>query len=101
MKKKMSKQLWVILTVLSAYVLSTAAQQVPQQQTSPDAIEEAQRPRNSAPSRPEQNKSAHDQSAIFGAANAKPASDVSESQPKKGKVSGFDFYRDPLNADPP
>jgi cytochrome c peroxidase len=101
MKEKMSKQLWVILTVLSAYVLSTAAQQVPQRQTSPDAIEEAQRPRNSTPSRPEQNKSAHDQSAIFGAANAKPASDVSESQPKKGKVSGFDFYRDALNADQP
>jgi len=101
MKKKMSKQLWVMLTILSAYVLSTAAQQAPQTQTSPDAIEEAQRPRNSAPSRPEQNKSAHDQSAIFSAPSAKPASDVSDGQPKQGKISGFDFYRDPLNADQP
>src|SRR5436190_1865770 len=101
MKKRMSKQLCVILTILSACVLSTAAQQVPQRQTSTDAVEEAQRPRNSALSRPEQNKSAHDQSSIFNAADAKPASDVSESQPKKGRVSGFDFYRDPLNADQP
>jgi hypothetical protein len=78
-EKKMSKQLWVMLTILSAYVLSTAAQQAPQTQTSPDAIEEAQRPRNSAPSRPEQNKSAHDQSAIF-SAERQTGTDVSDGQ---------------------
>jgi cytochrome c peroxidase len=101
MNEKVSKQLWVVFTLLAAYAISTAAQQVPQRQTSDDAIQAAQRPRNSDLTRPEQKRSPHDQSPIFSTANAKPASDVVSGQAKMGKVSGFDFYRDPLNADQP
>ena len=32
---------------------------------------------------------------------AQPISPVLSTQPKQGKISGFDFYRDPLNADHP
>jgi len=35
------------------------------------------------------------------ATNADPASPVVRSQPKGGRITGFDFYRDPLNADQP
>ena len=51
--------------------------------------------------RPEQRKTSHDESALFSADSAKAASDISLNQPKKGEVSGFDFYRDPLNSDQP
>ena len=34
-------------------------------------------------------------------AKARPSSPVFEDQPKEGRISGFDFYRDPLNADKP
>ena len=51
--------------------------------------------------RPEQQKSAHDRSDIFDPGRAEPASPVFKTQPKEGKVSGFDFARDPLNADRP
>jgi hypothetical protein len=33
--------------------------------------------------------------------NAKPSSPATNDQPKAGKISGLDFYRDPLNADRP
>jgi cytochrome c peroxidase len=95
------KKLWGVLAILLVCIVATAAQQVPPQKAPPDAIQEAQKPTSPAVDRPEQSRTTHDQSAIFGAANAKPASDVSESQPKMGKVSGFDFYRDPLNSDVP
>jgi cytochrome c peroxidase len=82
--------------------IAISAQQVPQWQKAPsDAVNEAQRPANSSSTRPEQTKTAHDQSQIFDAASAKPASDVALNQPKRGRISGFDFYRDPLNADQP
>ena len=51
--------------------------------------------------RPEQKKTPHDLSDVFKATNAKPSSPVTNDQPKQGKISGFDFYRDPLNADRP
>src|SRR5262249_19624322 len=104
MKKKTSRLLWVMSTVVTAYVayvMSSAAQQAPSRQKPADAIEQAQHPQNAAMLRPEQDKTAHDTATIFSAANAKPESDISASQPKMGKVSGFDFYRDPLNSDRP
>ncbi|MGA8029584.1 MAG: hypothetical protein WB992_20775 [Bryobacteraceae bacterium] len=63
-------------------------------------------PRRKEPSpvpaeRPEQTKTEHDRSDIFKATNAKPSSTVTKTQPKEGKISGFDFYRDPLNSDTP
>ena len=66
-----------------------------------DAVEEAQTRRDLARSRPEQELSEHDQSDAFAAPKAKPISPALADQPKQGKISGFDFYRDPLNADEP
>jgi hypothetical protein len=38
---------------------------------------------------------------MFDPSKAPPASPVFETQPKQGKVSGFDFARDPFNSDRP
>jgi cytochrome c peroxidase len=66
-----------------------------------DAVMEAQTPRETPVTRPEQRKNEHDQSNIFSATNAKPSSPAFENQPDKGKTLGFEFYRDPLNAKKP
>jgi cytochrome c peroxidase len=67
----------------------------------PDAIVRAEKPSAVPVKRPEQVKTAHDLSDIFDASKAPPSSPVFQSQPKQGKNSGFDFYRDPLNSDKP
>lgn len=66
-----------------------------------DVVQDVQEPRPARESRPEQKKSEHDRSAVFDDVNAKPNTPDTKRQPKEGKVSGFDFYRDPLNADTP
>ncbi len=66
-----------------------------------DAIVDAQTPRETPVTRPEQKKSNHDQSNVFTAAGAMPSSPVFENQPDKGKTVGFEFYRDPLDAKKP
>ncbi|PSJ16380.1 cytochrome B6 [Nitrosomonas supralitoralis] len=48
-----------------------------------------------------QKKTKHDQSGIFAAKNALSSSEALQNQPDKGKLLGFDFYRDPLNAKKP
>jgi cytochrome c peroxidase len=63
-----------------------------------DTVEEAQRPNKATADRPEQQKSQHDR-ADFGKAD--PSSPVFKDQPKAGQITGFDFYRDPLNAERP
>jgi cytochrome c peroxidase len=74
-----------------------------QQPTPPprDAVMEAQQPSPPRSKRPEQTKTEHDRSTIFDAPAAEPASPVFARQPKEGKITGFDFYRDPLGADKP
>ncbi|HJU04030.1 MAG TPA: hypothetical protein VJ692_02685 [Nitrospiraceae bacterium] len=66
-----------------------------------DAVAEAQEPRAVPIERPEQRKTAHDRSGIFEAQKARPSSPVFQNQLRDGKISGFDFYRDPLNAEKP
>lgn len=66
-----------------------------------DAVAEAQEPRTVPIERPEQRKTDHDRSAIFEAQKARPSSPAFENQPRDGKNSGFDFYRDPLGAEKP
>jgi cytochrome c peroxidase len=66
-----------------------------------DAVAEAQRASPVKVTRPEQQKNAHDNSDVFHPGKASPASPVFQTQPKQGKLSGFDFARDPLNADRP
>ncbi len=81
---------------------SAAAPRQNQVPTAPrDAVAQAQQPTPVPVTRPEQRKTDHDRSDIFKATRAKPSSPVFNDQPKQGKISGFDFYRDPLNADRP
>jgi hypothetical protein len=67
----------------------------------PDAVEDAQTPRQVQSKRPEQQKNSHDQSDVFDGTRAPASSSVLENQPDQGKMLGFDFARDPLNAKRP
>ncbi len=67
----------------------------------PDAVQDVQTPRRVAAERPEQKLTQHDESDIFSALKALPVSSALSTQPKEGKMLGFDFYRDPLNSDRP
>jgi hypothetical protein len=58
-----------------------------------DAIMEAQAPPSSAPA-----PGPEDRSDRFAPSRAEPSSSALETQPDKGQATGFDFYRDPLNA---
>ena len=49
--------------------------------------------------RPEQRQTEHDRSTLFSA--PAPSSPVLDQQPDKGRETGFDFARDPLNAKRP
>src|SRR5918992_1243111 len=66
-----------------------------------DAVAEAQTARAVPIERPEQKRTEHDRSDLLNARKARPSSPIFEDQPKEGRISGFDFYRDPLNADKP
>ncbi|MDO9271049.1 MAG: cytochrome B6 [Methylobacter sp.] len=66
-----------------------------------DAVADAQTPKTVRSDRPEQKKTDHDRSDLFTAPKALSSSPVLKDQPKEGKVSGFDFFRDPLGADQP
>ncbi len=68
---------------------------------SSDAVAEAQAPRAVPAERPEQAKSAHDLSDRFAAQKASPSSSGFKGQPDEGAITGFDFYRDPLDAKRP
>jgi len=87
--------------VLVATVLTTLSWQQNSQSRPADVVEAAQKTAPVGATRPEQQKSEHDRSSVFMATNADPASPVVRSQPKGGRITGFDFYRDPLNADQP
>jgi cytochrome c peroxidase len=67
----------------------------------PDAVQAAQTTQPVPMTRPEQQLSEHDRSDVFSADKAPPSSSVFPSQPDEGKIKGFDFYRDPLNAKRP
>jgi cytochrome c peroxidase len=66
-----------------------------------DAVQDAQTTRPVPITRPEQKKDKHDLSDMFLPSKAIPVSPAFRKQPEEGKNSGFDFYRDPLNADTP
>jgi cytochrome c peroxidase len=66
-----------------------------------DAVADAQTPRAVPATRPEQQKTEHDQSNVFAADAAPQSAEPIREQPDEGKVKGFDFYRDPLNAKKP
>jgi hypothetical protein len=110
-----SRKIVASLIVLSLAVVAFACARAAQDQSSQDrasqnrstaprstapfdAVADAQTPRPVPTTRPEQQLSDHDKSADFSADAAKSSSTVFKDQPDEGKVKGFDFYRDPLNA---
>ena len=95
------KQLFLAFAIVLTFIAATSAQQSSQPRPLPDAVDQAQRSQAPPVTRPEQNRTPHDQSTTFEAENAKPASDATNDQPNKGRITGFDFFRDPLNSDRP
>jgi cytochrome c peroxidase len=91
--------------VFAALLVFSEGTPIRSQNTNPppprDAVVEAQQPSPAPTERPEQQKTGHDRSNVFDPPNAKPSSPIFQTQPKQGKNSGFDFYRDPLNSDNP
>ena len=75
-----------------------ARSQPPTNEAPPDAIAEAQTPKEAPVERPEQKKTAHDLSDVFNPSNAVPSSEALTNQQDRGEMRGFDFYRDPLGA---
>jgi cytochrome c peroxidase len=73
----------------------------PRAAPTPDAVQEAQTTKDVQVRRVEQRKTEHDLSAVFSADNAPDENASLVDQPEKGRVEGFDFYRDPLNAKAP
>ena len=101
MGKRSLVKLRIAVFLGSCIFLMAWAQDNNQSPAPHDAVLEAQRPLAVQVKRPEQQKTEHDRSNIFNAQNAKQSSPAFQSQPKQGKISGFDFYRDPLGADHP
>lgn len=99
MNKRILHGLFAVCLLVVFALTSLSFQQNPQK--SSDAVEAAQKPSPAPADRPEMRKSEHDRSSAFAAQSAPPSSSVFSSQPKEGKITGFDFYRDPLNADQP
>ncbi len=89
------------LATLLAVGFSAALAQAPRSDVPRDAVEEAQTPRKVPVTRPEQKKTAHDKADAFSADNAPSSSPAFADQPDEGKMKGFDFSRDPLNAKRP
>jgi cytochrome c peroxidase len=89
------------LTVCSGSLLIAGlarAQERAKSAPPPDAVAEAQAARSVAAERPEQKTTQHDRSNAFSGDNAPASSPAFEHQPGKGRLDGFDFYRDPLGA---
>ena len=84
----------LVVSVATLAVTAVEGQRPPAQ--APDAILEAQAPPRGAPAPP-----APDPKDRLAAPNAKPSSPAFADQPDKGKIEGFDFFRDPLNAKKP
>jgi cytochrome c peroxidase len=100
-----SLRLIAITFIASVSVLLYAcarAQNQPNQPNPPhDAVADAQTPRQVPATRPEQQQTDHDKSDAFKPDNAPLSSAALKDQPDEGKVKGFDFSRDPLNAKKP
>jgi len=108
MNPTQGKKAVVLSLALAAGLVLSASESWTQQPKEPsprkaphDAVLDAQTPRQVPKSRPEQQLNEHDTSGIFDATAAQPSSTAFAKQPDEGKVLGFDFYRDPLNAKKP
>jgi len=88
----------LILGIFSLIVPEGARSQSPTNEALPDAIAQAQTPKEAPVERPEQKKTSHDLSDVFNPSDAVPSSEALTNQQDRGKMPGFDFYRDPLGA---
>lgn len=70
-------------------------------QPTPDPAADAVAVKNVTTSRPEQKITEHDRSPVFDITKPAPITTDLKNQPKLGRITGFDFARDPLNADKP
>src|SRR6266540_1592712 len=104
MKKQCRKKVLSLILITGLVLVSSESwtQSKSSTEKAPhDAVLDAQTPREAPVKRPEQQKTGHDQSDIFSATKASPSSSVFADQPEQGKVTGFDFFRDPLNSKKP
>src|SRR3954454_950151 len=97
---------FAVLVVLSCPLLAAgqATSAGDQAQAGPkphDPAAEATAVRAVPADRPEQQITAHDRSDAFDPRKPAPVSPALKGQPKEGRITGFDFARDPLNADKP
>ncbi len=94
----------VVLTagILLASRPADQPDQKPQPQPpKPDAVEEAQTSKKVPVERPEQRLTDHDKSPLFDPNRPAPLTKAFEQQPEHGRMLGFDFARDPLDAKEP
>jgi cytochrome c peroxidase len=87
--------------VAGVIVVSCAPRDALHAQPPRDAVAEAQAPNPVARRRPEQQKTPHDLSDVFGAGVARPSSSALPGQTNHGEYTGFDFSRDPLGSTRP
>src|SRR3954453_10420312 len=79
----------------------SARDQAPAQTRPHDPAAEATAVRGAPADRPEQRVTDHDRSDAFDPRKPAPVSNALKGQPKEGRITGFDFARDPLNANKP
>jgi hypothetical protein len=95
------------MLVLPHSSLPAAAQDVPESgptkpaQSPHDPAAAATAVRAVPADRPEQQLTDHDRSDVFDPKKPAPLTPALKRQPKEGRITGFDFARDPLNADKP
>ncbi len=86
---------------LALFVSAQTPRQQPASAARRDAVQDAQAPREAPATRPEQRKNEHDRSDVFSPKGAMPINAALKAQPDAGKVTGFDFARDPFGAKAP
>ncbi len=69
--------------------------------TGRDAVADFQKPQDVPQERPEQKKTAHDQSDIFSPGKALPTTQALTDQTDQGQFRGFDLYKDAVGASKP
>src|ERR1700736_1995386 len=87
-----------LVLIVHSQETKTNAAQPPKGDAPPDAVAEAQTPKEVPVERPEQKKTAHDLSDIFAPSKALPTTEALANQTDQGQNLGFEFYRDPLGA---
>jgi hypothetical protein len=87
--------------VLLVHSQEAKTKPTPKSEAPPDAVAEAQTPKEVPVERPEQKKTEHDLSDIFAPDKALPTTEALANQTDQGQNLGFEFYRDPLGAKKP